>query len=260
MNGKRLTESAPFLFVVFLWAPSGLGAEQVFQYKAQPGQVWVATERSETRSEWMGNKSIIRDKTVIKYEVTKAPKPGWATVTARVLSKSQDLGANQPAQPQTFWRNVVYTASLHRSGEVRDTRYSSTGTLDPASKSIVEGHLEGIFWFPEFPEHPLRPGDEFDVTRKQTAVGTQTVSRTTYTLEEVRAGLAYFSTKIRVVSKVPGPGGPSEYKQAWKGEAIFDIAKGMWTELSSRSQGTMAGQPGSDIKYAHISKISIEQQ
>ena len=118
---------------------------------------------------------------------------------------------------------------------------------------IADAWKNAVFWFPELPEEGLGPGDEFDITRKMGMGGSgmgmqsQTISKQVFTLEKVANGLAYFTVKDRSITRTKGmAGGKADTKTVGKGETVFDLGIGMWTDLTvkSRSKVNMSSIPG----------------
>ena len=258
------------LIVLALFAATNpaLAAGCKLEYKLAPGQKWACDFVSKNESNVMGQKNINQSRMVYEYTVSKGPKQGWVTMTARIKPKgSGDQG-------QMDLSKLRFTADIHLSGEIRNIQY--TGNVMPdlgeeanqmspqmkkmmqdSYKMIPEAYKNGVFWFPEVPEEQLEIGDEFDVQRKMGMGGSgsgmqmETVSKQVFTLEDVSKGLAYFSVKERSVTKSGGSmGGSSETKIAGKGNAIFDLAQGMWLELTekSRAKVNLGGVPGMSTK------------
>ena len=155
---------------------------------------------------------------------------------------------------------MVFKADMHWSGEVRNYSYSGG---DPQMAQYIGPAMKmAMFRFPEFPEGPLQTGDEFDVTHKMEMPGMQgmggmkSVTKMTYTLEEVRKGLAYFSVKSRTVMKGSG----MDMKDAGKSEAIFDMKAGMWIEHETKSKSQVMAGMGSGGHTLNVSKMTLEKQ
>jgi hypothetical protein len=255
----------------------------VFFYKIAPGQVWQATAGSQSESQFMGQKNVTRTKNVIEYQVLKGPKSGWVTLTARIVSSSQ--GAAGPTDPSL----MRFKADMHKSGEIRNI---STSGADQMSAQIdgqgipsemaamykqsfqfmMDAWKASVFWFPEFPEDGMEPGDEFDMIQKSSMGGSgvgmemKAVSKQVFTLEDVSEGLAYFSVKERSLTKSSGPGGgKTDTKTAGKGEAVFDLREGMWVEMTTKSRikvklGNIPGMGSGDSETLNIHKITMDKK
>ncbi len=254
-----------FLVVAACAASLGAGAARAaghaFQYRFSPGETFTARQVSEVRTELSEQKSVSRTEQTIEYRVAAGPKAGWVTVTARVTSMASRSGG-EPTRKQNVYQGMVFKANVHRTGEVRD--YAFTGG-DPQLAAFVGPLMKAaIFMFPELPER-LAPGDTFDVTTKLETGGEAAMpgmasfsgaTRMTYTLDEVRKGLAYFSVVQRATVKAAG----MEVKDAGKGSAIFDLKDGMWLELETKSVSRTEGGLGAGATVAQVSKSTFERR
>jgi len=259
-------------------------ASHSLHYKLAPGQVWIGTLSTQNESTFMGKKNLSRTKSIIEYRVSRGPRSGWVSLTARIKSQSNQSGG------QIDPSRILFKADMHRSGEIRNIQYSgsalppmgegadrltpeATAAFEQSSRFMAEAWKNAVFWFPEIPEDPLEPGDEFEATQKISmgsggaGIQMETVSKQVFTLEEVSDGLAYFSVKERSLTKSSGAmGGKTKTKSAGKGEAIFDLRQGMWIEMTTktRSQVQMGAIPGmsgggSQDLYT-ISKVQMEKR
>jgi len=277
--------SSVILIGIFIFAANAsvvAGGCQL-KYKLIPGQKWACNFTSKNESHVMGQKNVNQSKMVYEYTVSKGPKQGWITLTARIKSKSSG------GQGQMDLSKLRFTADMHLSGEIRNINYTGNAMPDrekeaeqmslemkkmmqDSYKMIPEAYKNAVFWFPEIPEEKLEIGDEFDVQRKMgmgssgSGMRIETVSKQVFTLEEVSKGLAYFSVKERSVTKTGGSmGGSSETKIAGKGNAIFDLLQGMWLEVTekSRAKVNLGGVPGmskQDYDMNIILKYEMEQK
>lgn len=265
---KKFLPAALIVILALTGGTSAMAGGCTLKYILAPGQEWVCTLDSKNESSFMGQKSVNQSKQVYEYKVSKGPKKGWVTVTARIMSKGAE------GQGQMDLSKLRFTADVHTSGEIRNIQYTGTVMPDmgpeaaqmPAEikkmmedsyKMIPEAYKNSVFWFPEVPEDKLEIGDEFDVQRTMGMGGSgagmqmETVIKQVYTLEEVSKGLAYFSVKERSVTKTKGvAGGQAETQMAGKGDAIFDLELGMWLELTekSRAKVNLAGIAGTGDK------------
>lgn len=250
-------------------------------YKMAPGQVWVTTLASQSESSFMGKKDVQRTKTVIEYRVSKGPKKGWVRLTARILKQSSPSDEGGGGIDMS---KLKFTAEMHRSGELRNIETSGSvmpqnknagaqekAMMAQSSKMMADAWKNAVFWFPELPEEKLAVGDEFEQTRRTTMGGgmgmeSKTVSKQVFTLEEISGGMAYFSVKDRSVTETKGmAGGKSGVKTGGKGETVFDIKGGMWTDmtLKSRSKVKMSNIPGLGgltQESLNISKFRMERR
>jgi len=265
---------------ILISAPAYAGSH-VFFYKITPDQVWKANISSRNESNFMGQKNVTRTKNFIEYKVLKGPRPGWVTLSARIETPSQTAGGLMDPKQMRF------QADMHKSGELRDIKASGAdrkpdqlneADLPPEMAAMYKQSFQimadawkaSAFWFPEFPEEKLEPGDEFDITQKTGMSGAgmdmQTVSKQVFTLEDVNDGLAYFSVKERSLTKSSIPvSGKTDTKTAGKGEAIFDLRDGMWVEMTTKSRtkiklGNIPGMGAYESEMLNIRKIVMEKK
>lgn len=265
---------------LFTTAPAIAGGCKL-EYKLEPGQKWLCSFSSKNQSNVMGNDSTNVSKKVYAYTVSKGPKTGWVTMTARIQDSGDQGGIDLS--------KLVFTAEVHTSGEIRNIQYSGDVMPDmgedagqiPAQmmemmresyKMIPEAYKNSIFWFPEVPEDKLEIGDEFEVKRNigmgSSGMGVQmeTVSLQVFTLEDVSKGLAYFSVKDRSITETKGVAGDkTETKISGKGDAIFDLEQGMWLELTEKSRakmdlGGLAGMGSASQEMDIILEFEMELQ
>ncbi len=244
-----------------LGADAAPAAGHAFHYRFSPGETFTARQVSEVRTELMDQKSVSRTEQTIQYQVAAGPRAGWVTITARVISMATRSG-DEPTRKQNVYQGMVFKANVHRTGELRD--YSFSGG-DPQLAAFVGPLMKAaVFMFPELPER-LAPGDDFDVTTKLETGGGEAMpgmasfsgaTRMTYTLDEVRKGLAYFTVQQRATVKAAG----MEVKDAGKGSAVFDLKDGMWLELETRSVSRTEGGMGAGATVAQVSKSTFERR
>jgi hypothetical protein len=267
----------------FSWLPVFAGSHTL-HYKLTPGQVWICTLSAQNESTFLGKKNVSRSKSVIEYRVSRGPRSGWVSLTARIKSQSNQSGG------QIDPSRILFKADMHRSGEIRTIQYSGSAVLpmgegadqlppeaaaalEQSSRLIAEAWKNAVFWFPEIPEEPLEPGDEFEATQKLSMGGggsgiqVETVSKQVFTLEDVSGGLAYFSVKERSLTETSGAvGGKTKTKTAGKGEAIFDLRQGMWIEMTTKTRshvhmGSLPGTSGGGSQDTYtISKVRMEKR
>lgn len=262
---KRIYTTLIVICLFFLLSGPSLAGGLRLSYKMKPGQTWRTTLSSQSETTFMGNKSVTRTKTTIEYRVSDGPKKGWVSLSAKILSQ-KNMSGN--VNEQMDLSKITFTADMHTSGEIRNVQYSGnamppmdTQGMPPemaammaqSSNMMAEAWKNSVFWFPELPEQSLEPGDEFEAERKidtggaQMGMQSQTVLKQVYTLEDVNSGLAYFSVSDRSVSTAKGvAGGKAKTKTAGKGDSVFDLNAGMWTDLTvkSKSRVNLSGMPG----------------
>lgn len=235
-----------------LMTPHLVAAEGVtLRYGLEPGQVWNATSTTRTESSIAGIESSDGRETLIEYRVKAGERAGWWALEARQLS---------PKTPGFGLDTVTFRAQMHSSGELRDIGFDldplqpgqesdpSVAVMRQAMQGVADASTVGFFWFPEFPEEPLEPGDEFDAEIRSgggpaetSGMQTKIVVRSVYTLDEIVDGLAYFTVRERLVTGTTTPAGTVETRGASKGEAVFDLEQGMWIEQESRMEMTFEG-------------------
>jgi hypothetical protein len=281
---KRVLFSFLLSCLLSVWgAPAWAAGAAQLQYRLAPGQVWIGTLSSQSQTSFMGEKSLHRSKSVIEYRVKKGTKANWVSLTARIVKQHTP---GQEGGGQMDLSGIAFMADMHRSGELRNIRHEGTALpagmseLPPQMKQmyaqssdmIADAWKSAVFWFPELPEAPMRPGDEFDVTRRigmggaGAGIQAQTVSKQVFTLEEVSKGLAYFTVRERSVTKMKGmAGGRSDTKTAAKGETVFDTKTGMWLDMvvKSRSKVGMSGIAGmgdTNQEAVNVSKYEMARK
>jgi len=256
--------------VLVLASPAVFAAPFSFVYNLKPGKKFVTTMSSQTETNYMGNKSISRSRTVIEYTIKPGFKKDWILLTARIRSQKDESGQDTGQAMGVY--QITYSADMHSSGEIRNIKYTGVKlspemeeqikSLPPETAALVrqsanfmaEQWKESVFWFPEFTENRLRIGEEFEVTKKSASdspgypAQNQFLTKQVFTLDSVLNGLADFSVEERSLLKSSGAmGSQSGVKILGKSKAVFDLKTGIWIELVSkyRSQVTFSGGPGS---------------
>ncbi len=81
-----------------------------------------------------------------------------------------------------------------------------------------------------------------------------------FTLEDVADGLAYFSVKVKSVSKMTEPAGaPTDTNTTPKGEAIFDLKMGMRVEMTTKTIARIKmDQNSNPMVSLNIHKMTME--
>jgi len=281
---KTIFEALGLVTVIFGLMTHALAGPIGLKYKLAPGQRWVARMLSQSETTFMGKKNVTKTKTIIEYEVTKGPKRGWVSLGARITSQKNEAG--ESTADRIGLTRIVFRADMHSSGEIRNIRYEGGEQIAGGSKGenlppevaammqqsanvTAEAWKNAVFWFPEFPEDNLEPGDEFDVTKKMGAGGglqTQTLTKQVFTLEDVSDGLAYFSVKERSITRMKGVmGGKSDTKSLGKSKATFDLREGMWVDFVTRYRskvqfggGSLMGQGTSEV--LNVIKYEMEKR
>jgi hypothetical protein len=246
-----------------------------------PNQNWKATVASQHEYPFMDEKKVSRLKRVIEYRVSKGPKAGWVTLSARILS-------SVPQKGQMDFSLMKFGADMHRTGEIRNIITSGakemaaqlktedqppglTAMLEESYRMTIDAFTPLVFWFPEFPEYGLEIGDEFDVKERISQGGpspyeTKTVAEQVFTLEDISEGLAYFSVKERSLTEMDGVAGRvAETKTGGKADAIFDIKQGMWVEFTTKTRinvklSNIPGMGTSTSQQLYIRKVTMEKE
>ena len=284
---KRTLKTIGSVTVIFGFMTYAFAGSYGLKYKLAPGQRWIAKMLSQSETTFMGNKNVTKTKTIIEYKVTKGPKKGWVSLLARIKSQKNEAGEN--IADRMGLPGIKFMADMHSSGEIRNIHHegsmqipggTNTDDLPPemaammqqSANFMAEVWKNAVFWFPEFPEDRLEPGDEFEVTKKTgagsegAALQTQTLTKQVFTLEDVSDGLAYFSVKERSLTKTKGVmGGKSDTKSLGKSKAVFDLQEGMWVEFATkyRSEVKFGGAPPmgqSASEVLNITKYEMEKQ
>jgi len=249
------------LILVLLLAPASpaRAGGYRFAYRFEEGDVWKMTERSETSTEVMGTKSLQRVKRRTLYKVVRDLGKGWYRIAAEVTEQTNwdESGASSGNNPLAGMR---FTAEIHTSGALR--RYRFTGGDPQTARFIGPAMKAGIFFFPEFPDEPLEPGDDFDYDIKIEMPGmmgmgaTTSVMRMTYTLEDVSDGVAVFSVRQRM--KIKGSG--MKFRTGGKSEALFDLEEGMWVEHETRTRSRGGAGFGAGGVTLQRSRVTLEKK
>ncbi len=259
-----------------VWAATPALAEKArLRYNLAPGQQWECERLTHMSFMVMGKKQVNKQKATLLYTVSKGPKKGWVHLSARYINPPAKARGNPALMAQY---ELTFTADMHFSGDTRNIQVLGADTppddpsMPPQQKAamvqtkqmIANANKPSVFWFPELPDETLQPGDEFEDRRnlkdKNAYQSTQSVSRDVYILEEVSQGLAYFSTKSRMTTKMTTMGSKTDFGSSGKGDSIFDLKAGMWSELVTKSKmkfsGGMVGQAGQDMLLTH--KVSMQ--
>lgn len=273
---KRL---AGIWVLVMIWAVVGVQPAMAgghrFSYKLNPGQQWIATSVDRSESHFMDKPKVSQHQRRFGYTIKKGAKAGWVKIEGRIMKSAKDQAATMLADARFF-------ADMHRSGELRRQRVEvppppplpNQSELPPqlvamqaqSNQYMADMFKQAVFWFPEFPEEALAPGDEFEMVRKtnssmgQGAMAIQAATKEIFILEEVVDGLAYFSVKAKSMSKMTGPAGaPADTATMGKGEAIFDMKLGMWVEMTIKTKANVQlGSGSGPMSSLNISKITME--
>jgi hypothetical protein len=155
---------------------------------------------------------------------------------------------------------MQFAAEVHKLGTVKN--YTVTGGNPQMAQMIGPAMKAAIFFFPEFPEEALEPGDEFDSIIRYEMPGMmgmggmKSALKLTYTLEDISDGLATFSIKQRAQMKGSG----MDMKTGGKSEAVFDIGQGMWVEHETVTKSIVEQGLGAGGTVLTRSKVTLEKK
>ncbi len=257
MNAKTIRSMGAVLLSLLLVCPAWAG--QRFEYRFKQGDTWKMSDRSESTTEVMGNKMAQRTKRVTVYKIARDLDKGWFRIAAQITSQKNWDHTGQSNEINSF-AGMQFTAEVHKSGIVRNYKFS--GGDPQLAKMIGPAMKPAIFFFPEFPDEALEPGDEFDSLIRYEMPGMmgmggmKSVIKMTYTLEDVSDGLATFSVKQRM--KMKGSG--MDLTSAGKSEAVFDLRQGMWTEHETVTKSSAEEGIGAGATTLTRSKMTLEKK
>jgi hypothetical protein len=274
---KRFTGPVIFMLAVCLWAAIALGDSIKLHYNLKPGQKWVCHRLSQTEFMIMGKKQIQRNRHTIEYTVSKGTKKGWVKIAARYIDPPAPTDENKYS---LGLYDLTFHADMHSSGDTRNIRVQGADkpiadpTLDASAQAaliqgkqmMADSYKAAVFWFPELAEEPLVPGDEFEYKQTHHAGGNMMTykaqSRQVFVLDDISQGLAYFTLKESTRSKNSAMGSEFQGTISGKGQTIFDLKNGMWTEMVIKrkmkfSGAGMMGAGGQDMFM--VEKIDMEQ-
>ncbi len=234
---KRILTVMGLLAVIVAVEPCVFAGSLRLQYKLAPGQTWIEKYWHQSETSVEGTKRITRTKRITEYKVMKGPEKGWASLVARMKSyKAEDEKGTTDFPEFTL---IEFRADMRSSGEMRNIRYtvnsapkgSNTKDIPPeraatmrqTAMSLADQWKKAVFWFPALPAYSLKPGDDFEVSKK--AADNDFLSKEVFSLEDVQSGLAYFTIKYR--------GTRTNLKSLGKGKAVFDVTEGMWVEFTT---------------------------
>jgi len=194
------------------------------------------------------------------YTVRSDAKQGELRLEVRFVSQETAAGPS----PLDF-TPIVFRAGIDALGHLRAPDYQIGEARPPdlpgiepdpvAYRQMLEQSAAAwrwaAFWFPELPERPLAPGEEFvsrddrDLGSGAPGMGMWMRSERHYRLVSVAQGIARFRVEEDShVDAAAGAEGVASEQRA-KGEALFDLALGMWTrhEIVSSQKASFHGAP-----------------
>ncbi len=256
MNTRTRLSPLAVLTTLLLVCPALAG--QRFEYRFNAGDTWKMSERSDTTTEIMGTKMVQRAKRLTVYKIARDLGKGWFRIVAQITAQKNWDDSGQKNEMNSF-AGMQFSAQVHKSGIVKNYKFS--GGDPQMAKMIGPAMKPAIFFFPEFPDEALEPGDEFDsVIRFEMpgmmgAGGMKSVIKMTYTLEDVSGGMATFSIRQRM--KMKGSG--MDIKSGGKSEAVFDLSQGMWVEHEKVTKSTTGPGLGGGTTLTR-SKVTLEKK
>lgn len=243
--------------ILLLVLPAWAG--QRFKYRFEAGDTWKMSDRSETTTEMMGNKTTQRTKRLTVYKIVRDLGKGWFRIGAQVTAQ-KNWDHTGKANETNALAGMQFTAEVHRSGVLKNYKFSGGDPM--MAKMIGPAMKPAIFFFPEFPEEALEPGDEFDALIRYEMPGMmgmggmKSVIKMTYTLEDISDGLATFTIRQRMKTKGSG----MDMKTGGKSEALFDLSEGMWIEHESVTKSTVEQGMGAGAATISRSKVTMEKR
>ena len=231
------------------------------RYGWAPGQTWrgVYSVKREMRLA----QDVQTDLGVARFDYAVLPDAKQGSLRLEVRFVSQETAAGP--SPLDF-TPIVFHAGTDPLGHLRAPGYQIGEARPPdlpgiepdpvAYQQMLEqaaaAWRHAAFWFPELPERPLAPGEEFvsrddrDLGAGAPGMGMWMKSERRYRLVSVAEGVARF--RVEENSHVDAAAGPESVasEQRAEGEALFDLALGMWTrhELVSSQKASFHGAPG----------------
>jgi hypothetical protein len=254
----RQTLTLLALLAVLVYA-GPVAAGQRFVYRFEEGDTWKMSERSDNTTEMMGTKTVQRAKRLTVYKVVRDLGKGWVRMASQIVSQKNWDDAGQENEMNAL-EGMQFSADVHKLGTVKG--YKVSGGNAQLAQMIGPAMKPAIFFFPEFPEEALEPGDEFDSIIRYEIPGVmgmggmKSAIKMTYTLEDISDGLATFSVKQRIQMKGSG----MDMKSGGKSEAVFDIAQGMWIEHETVTQSKVEQGPGAGGTVLTRSKVTLEKK
>lgn len=227
------------------------------RYGWSPGQVWRATHRIERETRVGDDVQRTRGVARFEYVVGAAEPDGSMHLDVRLLSQETEAGAS----PLDF-SAIAFHASIDARGRLRGAHYEIGDTLpasapDPVAtrqllRQVASAWRDSVFWFPELPDRALAPGDAFsvdetrDLADAEPGVSMRVRTTRSYRLVSLDASTAHFRVEeVSAVDAATAESGIASQQRA-EGEAVFDLALGMWTgqHLDSSQRARYSGASG----------------
>lgn len=247
-----MRRAAPALAALALAAAAWPAAGgTLLRYRLEPGQVWHATVKI-TRETRLGH-DVERDGGTahVEYRVEPAAAPGQVALEARMLRQETAAGAS----PFDF--SVIHYHATADARGVAPGAHFDIGEAEPPDiegverdpvafrqllRSVASAWLESVYWLPRLPEQPLELGSSFTLDESEPVedlepgIEMRMKATRSYTLEEVSHGLAHFSIRVRSRVDAATSRGSLQSARSGQGEAVFDLARGMWRSQTLRDE------------------------
>ena len=240
-------------------APSTFGGETI-EYHLQPGQAWRCRRETVTLIPQGDNTLESRQTTTIDYAVKAGSESGTLILEARVSEHVNSMTMpGLPAIPSQSMAlgGITFRATLGAKGllgpaQVETTDPEALDNQRQQAEATARNLTSTVFWFPNLPAQLPAPGEEFESERKDrlgdsgpVSMATDMRVQQTYTLDEVRDGVAWCSVTERISTRQKHPMSDTDITTDTKSEgtAEFDLAKGMWTAMTTTSKTTTGGLP-----------------
>jgi hypothetical protein len=232
-------------------AASPAGGGTLLRYRLAPGQVWRATVKI-SRETQLG-RDVERDGGTahVEYRVEPADTPGQVALEARMLRQETSAGAS----PFDF--SVIHYHATADARGVAPGAHFDIGEAEPPDiegvdrdpvafrqllRSVASAWLESVYWLPRLPEEPLEVGASFTLDESEPVddlepgIEMRMKATRSYTLEGVSDGLAHFTIRVRSRVDAATARGSLQSARSGRGEAVFDLARGMWRSQTLRDE------------------------
>jgi len=248
------------------------GRELELRYGWSPGQIWRATQRIVRETRLPGNLQSDRGVAEFEYRVQGDPE-STLRLESRLLSQETAAGVS----PLDF-SAIAFSAQIDTQGRLRGAHYEIGEAQPPAVEGVAPDPIAfrqvlrqvasawrgAVFWFPELPDRPLALGDSFVVdearslAESEPGVSMRMRATRTYRLLALEGQVARF--RIEETSQVDAATAESGIasEQRAEGEALFDLALGMWTrqELVSSQRASYTGAAGAGEEQGEVSSTT----
>ncbi len=257
MHTKMMPSLLVVLMTLLLVCPAWAGKR--FEYRFKEGDTWKMSDRSDTTSEMTGTKMTQRTKRLTVYKITRDLGKGWFRIAAQVAAQKNWDDTGQTNEMNSL-AGMQFSAEVHKRGLIKNYKFS--GGNPQIAQMIGPAMKPAIFFFPEFPDEALEPGDEFDAVIRYEIPGVmgmggmKSIIKMTYILEDISDGLAAFTIKQHM--KMKGSG--MDLKTGGKSKALFGLSQGMWIEHETVTKSTAEQGLGAGTTTITRSKVTLEKK